>query len=277
MNFGNLNKMQNTQLNEDNEEGRTISEYDEYLKKIAKNDFPSTKSKDCPVKIPNECKLIKKDETGYNDGAKIIKTKDISEMKNTHLKAEKENNKVELPNLNSEQNLFSVDERKNEVNLIFLSKKVKNNKLDEKKVNEKNKNQKQKKKVKRANLRKKLKKKKISKSKKEEDNEIPSEIIKALFEFYEGQKTSGNIHIPIQTFEEIKTPFKQNSQIDKDEILTENALININTNRYKPRYIMQEENIITYENYGENLFDLNEYNHSEIGWVNLNLPTNEFL
>ena len=65
--------MQNTQLNEDNEEGRAISEYDEYLKKIAKNDFPSTKSKDCPVKIPNECKLIKKDETGYNDGAKIIK------------------------------------------------------------------------------------------------------------------------------------------------------------------------------------------------------------
>ena len=78
MNFGNLNKMQNTQLNEDNEEGRAISEYDEYLKKIAKNDFPSTKSKDCPVKIPNECKLIKKDETGYNDGAKIIKTKDIN-------------------------------------------------------------------------------------------------------------------------------------------------------------------------------------------------------
>ena len=67
MNFGNLNKMQNTQLNEDNEEGRAISEYDEYLKKIAKNDFPSTKSKDCTVKIPNECKLIKKDETGYND------------------------------------------------------------------------------------------------------------------------------------------------------------------------------------------------------------------
>ena len=269
--------MQNTQLNEDNEEGRTISEYDEYLKKIAKNDSPSTKSKDCLAKIPNECKLIKKDETGYNDGAKIIKTKDISEMKNTHLKAEKENNKVELPNLNSKNNLFSVDERKNEENLIFLSKKVKNNKLDEKKVSENNKKQKQKKKVKRANLRKKLKKKKISKSKKEEDNEIPSEIIKALFEFYEGQKTSGNIHIPIQTFEEIKTPFKQNSQIDKDEILTENALININTNWYKPRYIMQEENIITYENYGENLFDLNEYNHSEIGWVNLNLPTNEFL
>ena len=116
MNFGNLNKMQNTQLNEDNEEGRTISEYDEYLKKIAKNDFPSTKSKDCPVKIPNECELIKKDETGYNDGAKIIKTKDISEMKNTHLKAEKENNKVELPNLNSKNNLFSVDKRKNEEN-----------------------------------------------------------------------------------------------------------------------------------------------------------------
>ena len=36
MNFRNLNKMQNTQLNEDNEEGRTISEYDEYLKKIVK-------------------------------------------------------------------------------------------------------------------------------------------------------------------------------------------------------------------------------------------------
>ena len=268
MNFGNLNKMQNTQLNEDNEEGRTISEYDEYLKKIAKNDSPSTKSKDCPVKIPNECKLIKKDETGYNDGAKIIKTKDISEMKNTHLKAEKENNKVELPNLNSEQNLFSINERKNEVNLIFLSEKVKNNKLDEKKVSENNKKQKQKKKVKRANLRKKLKKKKISKSKKEEDNEIPSEIIKSLFDFYEGQKTSGNIHIPIQSFEEIKTPFKQNSQIDKDEILTENAFININTNRPPPRYNNQEVDIITYENYGENLFDLYENNHSEISWAN---------
>ena len=31
---------------------------------------------------------------------------------------------------------------------------------------------------------------------------------------------------------------------------------------------MQEVDIITYENYGENLFDLYENNHSEIGWTN---------
>ena len=34
---------------------------------------------------------------------------------------------------------------------------------------------------------------------------------------------------------------------------------------------MQEVDIITYENYGENLFDLYENNHSEIGWANFSV------
>lgn len=283
--FGNLDKMQNTELNEENEEGRNIDEYEEFLEQKSKNESISTKIKDRPVIIVEECELLKIGEAGYcnskNEGVRIIKTKEINKNKNIHLKSEKEKNKVELPNLNTNKNPFADNERKNEENLIFLQEKVKNNKLNEKKVNEKNINiiqkekQKKKKKIKKANFRKKLMKKKFSKSKKEENNEIPSEIINALIWSYEHPENSANIHIPNQPFEKIKSPFYQNSQIDNDEMLTEDALININSNR--PRYNIRQEDKIMDENDGENLFDLNENNHSDIDWVDLNLATNEVL
>ena len=73
----------------------------------------------------------------------------------------------------------------------------------------------------------------------------------------------------------MKSPFYQNSQINNDEVLTEDALININSNR--PRYNMREEDIIMNENDGEILFDLNENNHSDIGWIDPHLLTKEVL
>lgn len=274
--------MQNNQLNEEDEEGRKIEEYEEFLEQKPKNESMSTKFKSCPVKILDEYELQKIGETGYdnlkNEEVNIIKTKEINTNKNIHLKSEEGNNKVELPGLNTNQNPFAVNERKNEDNLIPPLKKVKNNKLNEKKVNEKNKNiiqkEKQKKKTKKANLRKKLMKKKFSKSKKEVINEIPTEIINALIWSYEHQKISDNINIPIQPFENIN-PFYQNSKINNDEVFNEEALSNINSNR--PRYNIKEENIIVDENDGENLIDLNGNNLSEFDWVDLNLLTNEVL
>lgn len=281
--FVNLYKMQNTQLNEENDEERKIEEYEEFLAQKPKNENISTKVKDCPVKILDVPEPLKLDETGYynskSDIVRIIKTKEINTITNIHLKSEKEKAKVELPNLNTNKNPFADNERKNEENPTFLQKKVKNNELNEKKVNEKNKNiiqkEKLKKKIKTATIRKRLMKKKFSKTTKEDNNETLSEIINALIWSYEHQKSSANIHIPIQSFETIKSPFNQNSQIDNDEVLTEDALININSNR--PRYNIREEDIIMDENDGENLFDLNENNHSDIDWVDLNLITNEVL
>ena len=275
--------MQNTQLNEEDEEGRKIEEYEEFLDQKPKNESMSTKFKSCPAKILDEYEPQKIGEAGYdnlkNEEVNIIKTKEINKNKNIHLKSEVGNNKVELPGLNTNHNPFAVNGRRNEENLISLWKKVNNNKLNEKIVNEKNKNinqkEKQKKKIKKANLRKKLMKKKFPKPKKEVNSEIPTEIINALIWSYEHPKISDNIHIPIQPFDKIKSPFYQNSKINNDEVLNEEALSNINSNR--PRYNIQEENIIMDENDGENLFDLNENNLSALDWVDLNLLTNEVL
>ena len=275
--------MQNTQLNEEDEEGRKIEEYEEFLDQKPKNESMSTKFKSCPAKILDEYEPQKIGEAGYdnlkNEEVNIIKTKEINTNKNIHLKSEEGNNKVELPGLNTNHNPFAVNGRRNEENLISLWKKVNNNKLNEKIVNEKNKNinqkEKQKKKIKKANLRKKLMKKKFPKPKKEVNSEIPTEIINALIWSYEHPKISDNIHIPIQPFDKIKSPFYQNSKINNDEVLNEEALSNINSNR--PRYNIQEENIIMDENDGENLFDLNENNLSALDWVDLNLLTNEVL
>ena len=275
--------MQNTQLNEEDEEGRKIEEYEEFLDQKPKNESMSTKFKSCPVKILDEYELQKIGETGYdnlkNEEVNIIKTKEINKNKNIHLKSEVGNNKVELPGLNTNHNPFAVKGRRNEENLISLWKKVNNNKLNEKIVNEKNKNinqkEKQKKKIKKANLRKKLMKKKFSKPKKEVNNEIPTEIINALIWSYEHPKISDNIHIPIQPFDKIKSPFYQNSKINNDEVLNEEALSNINSNR--PRYNIREADIIMDENDGENLFNLNENNLSALDLVDLNLLTNEVL
>ena len=281
--FGNLIKMQNTQLNEENDEERKLDEYEEFLEQKPKNENISTKIKDCLVKIEDVCEPLKLSETSYynskRDGVRIIKTKEINTITKIHLKSEKEKNKIEFPKLNINTNPLVVKEKKNEENLIFLPKKVKINKLNEKKVNEKNKNiiqkENQKKKIKKATLRKKLMKKKFSKTTKEENDDILSEIINALISSYEHPKISANIHIPIQPFEKIKSPFYQNSQIDNDEVLTKDAWININSSRL--RYNMREEDIIMDENDGENFFDLNENNHSDIDWVDLNLLTNEVL
>ena len=275
--------MQNNQLNEEDEEGRKIEEYEEFLDQKPKNESMSTKFKSCPVKILDEYELQKIGETGYdnlkNEEVNIIKTKEINKNKNIHLKSEVGNNKVELPGLNTNHNPFAVKGRRNEENLISLWKKVNNNKLNEKIVNEKNKNinqkEKQKKKIKKANLRKKLMKKKFSKPKKEVNNEIPTEIINALIWSYEHPKISDNIHIPIQPFDKIKSPFYQNSKINNDEVLNEEALSNINSNR--PRYNIREADIIMDENDGENLFNLNENNLSALDLVDLNLLTNEVL
>jgi len=275
--------MQNNQLNEEDEEGRKIEEYEEFLDQKPKNESMSTKFKSCPVKILDEYELQKIGETGYdnlkNEEVNIIKTKEINKNKNIHLKSEVGNNKVELPGLNTNHNPFAVKGRRNEENLISLWKKVNNNKLNEKIVNEKNKNinqkEKQKKKIKKANLRKKLMKKKFPKPKKEVNSEIPTEIINALIWSYEHPKISDNIHIPIQPFDKIKSPFYQNSKINNDEVLNEEALSNINSNR--PRYNIREEDIIMDENDGENLFNLNENNLSALDWVDLNLLTNEVL
>ena len=275
--------MQNTQLNEEDEEGRKIEEYEEFLDQKPKNESMSTKFKSCPAKILDEYEPQKIGEAGYdnlkNEEVNIIKTKEINKNKNIHLKSEVGNNKVELPGLNTNHNPFAVNGRRNEENLISLWKKVNNNKLNEKIVNEKNKNinqkEKQKKKIKKANLRKKLMKKKFPKPKKEVNSEIPTEIINALIWNYEHPKISDSIHIPIQPFENIKSPFCQNSKINNDEVLNEEALSNINSNR--PRYNIREEDIIMDENDGENLFDLNENNLSALDWVDLNLLTNEVL
>ena len=275
--------MQNTQLNEEDEEGRKIEEYEEFLDQKPKNESMSTKFKSCPAKILDEYEPQKIGEAGYdnlkNEEVNIIKTKEINKNKNIHLKSEVGNNKVELPGLNTNHNPFAVNGRRNEENLISLWKKVNNNKLNEKIVNEKNKNinqkEKQKKKTKKANLRKKLMKKKFPKPKKEVNSEIPTEIINALIWSYEHPKISDSIHIPIQPFENIKSLFCQNSKINNDEVLNEEALSNINSNR--PRYNIREEDIIMDENDGENLFNLNENNLSALDWVDLNLLTNEVL
>ena len=281
--FGNLNKMQNNQLNEFNDEERKIDEYEEFLEQKQKNENISTKIKDCPVKISEAPEPFKLGETGHHnsksDDVNIIKTKEINPITNIHLTSEKEEAKFELPNLNTNKSPFADSERKNEDNLIFLHKKVKNNKLNEKIVNEKNINiiqkEKRKKKIKKATIRKRLKKKKISKTTQEENNEILREIINEVIWSYEHQKNNANIYVPIQTFEKIKSPFYQNSEINNDEVLTEDAFFNINSNR--PRYNMREEDIIMNENGLENLFDLNENNHSDIGWIDPHLLTKEVL
>ena len=285
--------MQNTQLNEEilkcnldrrNFRKKVIDKLDRA--KISKIVSMSTKFKSCPAKILDEYEPQKIGEAGYvnlkNEEVNIIKTKEINKNKNIHLKSEVGNNKVELPGLNTNHNPFAVNGRRNEENLISLCKKVNNNKLYEKIVNEKNKNinqkEKQKKKIKKANLRKKLMKKKFPKPKKEVNSEIPTEIINALIWSYEHPKISDSIHIPIQPFENINSLFCQNSKINNDEVLNEEALralSNINSNR--PRYNIREEDIIMDENDGENLFNLNENNLSALDWVDLNLLTNEVL
>ena len=135
--FGNLNKMQNTQLNEFNDEERKIDEYEEFLEQKQKNENISTKIKDCPIKISEVREPFKLGETGHHnsksDSVKIIKTKEINPITDIHLTSEKA--KFELPNLNTNKSPFADSERKNEDNLIFLHKKVKNNKLNEKIVN----------------------------------------------------------------------------------------------------------------------------------------------
>ena len=271
--------MLNRPENEANEENREIGEYEEYLEQNSKGINPSTKSRDSHNIILDDCKQIKKDEEDYiskSDEVTMIKVKD-----HTHLISVKKINKVELVNLNCKKNFFVANEGQNKENLIIHHKKVSENNFGEKLENEKNKNiirkEKQKKENKKSNCRKKHKKKIFSKSKKEENNEILSEIIYEMIRNYEHQIiNNNNSHIPIQPFEIIKNI--SHNKVDNDEVLTEEAITNLrNLSSNRPHIYNLEQQPIMNENDGENLFNLNENNHSVVGWVDYYLQTEENL
>jgi hypothetical protein len=110
--------------------------------------------------------------------------------------------------------------------------------------------------------------------KKEEDKEIVSNIIEEIVYAYEHPKINSSIQIPILPFEKIKSPFDQNSQVDNDEVLTEEAF-NICCNH--PRFNAGNQAMIIEEDTEENLFDLQQDGNDEINWVDFNAPTNEAL
>ncbi len=207
----------------------------------------------------------------------------MNKFENIDLRVEQEKieDKLQNLNLNDNQNLFADKKEENNENLISRNKKVNENNFSEKIEKEKNKFiiKKPKHKKKKKNRRAKRKKKAVKKNillnqKKEEDKEIVSNIIDEIVYAYEHPKINSSIQIPILPFEKIKSPFYQNSHVDDDEVLTEEAF-NICCNH--PRFNARNQAMIIEENTEENLFDLEQDGNTEINWVDFNAPTNEEL
>ena len=274
--------MQNNPRGE--EEKKNFDEIEAFFDKNLDNKNLSTKVKDFQPKESDEDNSLKDGEDcpKCND-AKIINLIQMNKFENIDLRVEQEKieDKLQNLNLNDNQNLFADKKEENNENLISRNKKVNENNFSEKIENKKNKFiiKKPKHKKKKKNRRAKRKKKAVKKNillnqKKEEDKEIVSNIIDEIVYAYEHPKINSSIQIPILPFEKIKSPFDQNSQVDNDEILTEEAF-NICCNH--PRFNAGNQAMIIEENTEENLFDLQQDGNDEINWVDFNAPTNEVL
>ena len=272
--------MENNQSRE--EEKKNFDEFEAFLDKNLDNKNVSTKDKDSQTNQSDKDNSLKDGEDCLN-GKKpiIINLRQMNKDENVEERVEIEKIEVKLQtlNLNDNQALFADKKEENNENIISLIKKVNEINLSEKKENKKNKfnqRQKQKKKIRRFKRKKKaVKKNLLLNQKKEKDKEIVSNIIEEIVYAYEHPTINNNIQIPILPFEKIKNPFYQNSHVDDDEVLTEEAFNNICCNH--PRFNARNQAMIIEENTEENLFDLEQDGNTEINWVDFNAPTNEAL
>ena len=235
----------NMNLSNNYEETQKIGDYQEFLDKNEESNNLSTKIKDPHKKEFDEENLEKKNCNIEQKGDRIIiKCKQMNYCEDIEFKTWKENKEVIPQNLNSEQNSI-------------------------------NRKRKQRRESIKKDHRKKASKKNIPNKKNEEYIEIPYEIIEEIIKDYEQPKIN-NIKISTQSFEKIKIPNYSNGPINEDdEVLTEEAIANIRCNH--TRYNMRHQAMIMDEPSGENLFDLNENNRRDIGWVDLEHPTYEDL
>ena len=270
----------NMNLSNNYEETQKIGDYQEFLDKNEESNNLSTKIKDPHKKEFDEENLEKKNCNIEQKGDRIIiKCKQMNYCEDIEFKTWKENKEVIPQNLNSEQNSIELNKEQNKGNRKFIHKKVSDNKFNKIKENQKDKNinrkRKQRRESRKKNHRKKASKKNIPNKKNEEYIEIPYEIIEEIIKDYEQPKIN-NIKISTQSFEKIKIPNYSNGPINEDdEVLTEEAIANIRCNH--TRYNMRHQAMIMDEPSGENLFDLNENNRRDIGWVDLEHPTYEDL
>ena len=262
------------------EENRKIGDYQEFLDKNEQSNNSSTKIKEPRKKEFDEENLEEKNGNIEQKGDRIIiKCKQMNYCEDIEFKTEKENKEVFPQNLNCEQNPITINKEQNKGNKKFIHKKVSDNKFNKIKENQKDKNinrkRKQRRESRKKNHRKKASKKNIPNKKNEEYIEIPYEIIEEIIKDYEQPKIN-NIKISTQSFEKIKIPNYSNGPINEDdEVLTEEAIAKIRCNH--TRYNMRHQAMIMDEPSGENLFDLNENNRRDIGWVDLEHPTYEDL
>jgi hypothetical protein len=263
------------------EENRKIGDYQEFLDKNEQSNNSSTKIKEPRKKEFDEENLEEKNGNIEQKGDRIIiKCKQMNYCEDIEFKTEKENKEVFPQNLNCEQNPITINKEQNKGNKKFIHKKVSDNKFNKINENKRDEDISRKRKQKRENRKKNHRKEALNKDipnkKNEEYIEIPYEIIEEIIKDYEQPKINNNNKIQIQSFEKIKIPNYSNGPINEDdEVLTEEAIANIRCNH--TRYNMRHQAMIMDETSGENLFDLNKNNRSDIGWVDLEHPTYEDL
>ena len=263
------------------EENRKIGDYQEFLDKNEQSNNSSTKIKEPRKKEFDEENLEEKNGNIEQKGdIIIIKCKQMNYCEDIEFKTEKENKEVFPQNLNCEQNPITINKEQNKGNKKFIHQKVSDNKFNKINENKRDEDISRKRKQKRENRKKNHRKEALNKDipnkKNEEYIEIPYEIIEEIIKDYEQPKINNNNKIQIQSFEKIKIPNYSNGPINNDdEILTEETIANIRYNH--SRYNIGHQEMIFDEPGDENLFDLNENNGRDIGWVDFEHPTYEDL